>query len=358
MNLIDLFKRNDRAFHPPEGVSMGRWNWGGADWRTLNLPSQAGTRLRLTDFADTHPLWSRPDTIGWFAACRTGRATLEIAIEVRGAVRSRMQLTIDQSPTPVPIPWPAAHTVLRPDAALTLTVVRNEGAAAVEILVHRMLSRSVLYDMAKGRGVEIGPGPKPQIHPGPDVDVHYIEEMPQEKWIALYDSKGQYGAADADWSRIQLGKASALPSDDESLDFIFSSHVFEHLANPLGHLVHWHSKLKPGGKVLAVIPELTSTKDRYMRPCRMKEFLREYDAEIWEPELRHYERNVLRLHKRKPDPEKAKAMMEGGVSIHVHFYDRWNIAELLRLAAHRLGYRGFRLFWSQNHKDFYFVLSK
>ena len=44
-----------------------------------------------------------------------------------------------------------------------------------------------------------------------------------------------------------------MPVPDNSLDFIFGSHVFEHLANPIGHLKRWHAKLKPGVTLMHVI---------------------------------------------------------------------------------------------------------
>ena len=134
--------------------------------------------------------------------------------------------------------------------------------------------------------------------------------------------------------------------------------MFEHLANPLGHLQHWHAKLKPGGVVLAVIPEISSTKDLHMRPCGLTEIIDEYEAGLKEPQLRHYERHVTRLGARQPNPELACAMMDRAESIHVHYYDRPGIARVLQMAVDRLGFAGFRLIHTPNHKDFYYILKK
>ena len=307
--------------------------------------------------ADTHPAWTRPDSFGWYAAANQGDARLEVSFRRGPEVLSRLEMALDTAPAPVRIPWPSAGRVLTREDAL---VVRPLGGTASElsILVHRALSRQELYDLARGRGIEVGPGPKPQIHPSDDTEVIYIEEMPPEKWAELYDTTGKFQASSADWSRTQVGKAGALPVADGSQDFIFSSHVFEHLANPLGHLEHWHAKLRPGGVVLAVVPELTSTKDRYMRPCALEEILDEYEAGIMEPELRHYERNALRLGPRKPDRAQAEKLQARQESIHVHFYTNENMARLLQVAVDRLGYRGFRLIHARNHKDFYYILTR
>ncbi len=43
-------------------------------------------------------------------------------------------------------------------------------------------------------------------------------------------------------------------------------------------------------------------------------------------------------------------------SIHVHFYDRSNLQELLQSAVGVLGYRSFEIEFIPNHKDMHFVL--
>jgi len=41
---------------------------------------------------------------------------------------------------------------------------------------------------------------------------------------------------------------------DSSMDTIYSSHVLEHIENPLGQLKEFHRKLKPNGKLILVVP--------------------------------------------------------------------------------------------------------
>ena len=74
--------------------------------------------------------------------------------------------------------------------------------------------------------------------------------------------------------------------------------------------------------------------------------------------MRHYERHVTRLGARQPNPELACAMMDRAESIHVHYYDRPGIARVLQMAVDRLGFAGFRLIHTPNHKDFYYILKK
>ena len=65
--------------------------------------------------------------------------------------------------------------------------------------------------------------------------------------VAAFD--GIMGRADF------LADASALPLVDNSLDYVCSSHVLEHLPDPLGALHEWHRVLQPGGLLYLVVPD-------------------------------------------------------------------------------------------------------
>lgn len=57
-------------------------------------------------------------------------------------------------------------------------------------------------------------------------------------------------------TKIDLyGDASHIPVADKSQDFILSSHVFEHIPNPISALLEWQRVLKPGGYVVMIVPQ-------------------------------------------------------------------------------------------------------
>ena len=68
----------------------------------------------------------------------------------------------------------------------------------------------------------------------------------------------------------------ALPHAD--LDFIFSSHCLEHLADPIAALEHWKESLRPGGVLFLYLPHPDM---EYWRPenCRKHRHLF-YPADI------------------------------------------------------------------------------
>lgn len=61
-----------------------------------------------------------------------------------------------------------------------------------------------------------------------------------------------------------LADTSEIPVPNESYNFIISSHVFEHVANPIKVLKEWNRIIKPGGIIFMIIPHKNRTgeKDR------------------------------------------------------------------------------------------------
>jgi SAM-dependent methyltransferase len=226
---------------------------------------------------------------------------------------------------------------------------------AVFLAVHRILDRESVISLCVGVGIEIGPGPRPQILPNNKVKVSYIEQKLPHEWAELY---GEDYATPVDpnlWKMFIVGDADNLPVENNSLDFIFSSHVFEHLANPLGHLELWLEKLRPGGKVVAIIPDISGSKDQRAEPSSLDIILSEYTSRIFKPSIIHYD---YFLAIRKNVKDNAKALMEKGRSIHVHYYDNQNISIIMNEAKKRFNINGYSIVHTRNHKDFYLIIEK
>jgi SAM-dependent methyltransferase len=251
----------------------------------------------------------------------------------------------------------ALHTLkvpATPSGAADLVIEVLADRAPVFLGVHVLLDRSVLYRHCKGKGVEIGPGPKPQILPAPDVDVTYVEQATPDQWERLYGKDTKTPVDPALWERYVVGNADSIPAPPDSLDFIFSSHVVEHLANPLGHLAYWATLLRKGGVVAAVIPDLEGCKDFVFRASPVDELAREFEEGDMAVKLRHYERWAEH---RAPGREPAD-ILASGRSIHVHFYTPASMRQILDRHARSLGYRTFEVTSSPNHKDFFVLLRK
>jgi SAM-dependent methyltransferase len=220
--------------------------------------------------------------------------------------------------------------------------------------IHRLLDRNDLYARCTGKGVEVGPGPKPQILPSARTRVQYVEQATPDEWQKLYGKDTKVPVNPDLWKLYVVGNADNIPAEPGSLDFIFSSHVIEHLANPLGHLAYWAQLLKPGGVVAAVIPDRSGCKDYVFQPSPVEELNAELRGGSMTPTLAHYQR-WAQFRAPKTDPAE---ILESGRSIHVHFYTPESMADALRSNYRELGFRKFAVTSEANHKDFFVVLEK
>lgn len=354
MNIYDMLRRKDPNIVATAGVKLSKQPHRNQIWRGLTI--SPGHSVQLLDILRFYPFRERPPHCNW--TVRTLRDTLrkpEIILSLvsgSGEHISDFRTAATGEPTLLSLPWPFNKSPM-PAVNLVIEVPETE-KSDVFLAVHRVMTRDELLSHATGKGVEIGPGANPQIKSGPKVDVSYLEQMPVADWQRLYGANGKNVIEKSLWDRYIIGEADNLPCPDGSLDFIFSSHVFEHLSNPLGHLYSWFEKLGPKGVVLGVIPDMAGTKDALHFPSTIPELLQEYEQGIWTPTLAHYQR-YARYNMATADPAELLAMRR---SIHVHFYTHSNMAALLNEACRLFGYAGFHLQHNPNHKDFHFMLLK
>ena len=220
--------------------------------------------------------------------------------------------------------------------------------------IHRLLDRNELYARCKGQGVEVGPGPKPQILPDALTRVQYVEQATPDQWQQLYGKETKVPINPELWQHYVVGNADNIPARLASLDFLFSSHVLEHLANPLGHLAYWAKLLTRGGVVAAVIPDCSGCKDYIFQPSTVGELDAEYRQGSMTPTLAHYQRWAAY---RAPNTNPAE-ILKSGRSIHVHFYTPISMDDILRKMHKELGFRKYAVTSEHNHKDFFVVLEK
>jgi SAM-dependent methyltransferase len=88
---------------------------------------------------------------------------------------------------------------------------------------------------------------------------------------------------------------------DETYDFVISSHVLEHTANPLGVLQEWKRVLTAGGMILLIVPDKRGSPD-HMRPYTSFDHLEaDFQANTSEADLTHLD-EILTLHDLGLDP--------------------------------------------------------
>jgi SAM-dependent methyltransferase len=115
---------------------------------------------------------------------------------------------------------------------------------------------------ATARGLEIGAHSNPTAGLTP----YYTD--------VASDFAGTRGRADF------LSDASALPIESGTLDYLCSSHVLEHLADPLNALLEWHRVLREGGLLYLVVPDKTQTFDNPRKLTSPLHLLRDFRIQM------------------------------------------------------------------------------
>lgn len=80
-----------------------------------------------------------------------------------------------------------------------------------------------------------------------------------------------------------------------SYDFVLSSHVLEHIANPIKALYEWRRILKESGHLILLIPHKDGTFDHLRPPSTIEHLIEDYNNSIEEDDLTHLE-EILSLH--------------------------------------------------------------
>jgi SAM-dependent methyltransferase len=358
MHLHDLLDRKHKRLTATAGVIATRQEVDGDLLLGVALSARQANVLTVTRPFD-HPHLAGLEDAGFLATLlghtRFRTRTAEVSISFVGANERVTRKTLVTNKGYARLLLPNALDLSDPFSRVDLVIEADHPRHHVFIGTSWRTPRDGLIRLAKGVGVEIGPGPRPQVVSGPDTQVTYIEEMAADEWRALYKTDVSPEAWEQNGYRI--GKAHQLPMEDSSLDFIFSSHVLEHLYNPIGHFEHWKQKLKPGGLVLGVVPAADGTKDFVLPPTSIFSLAEEHKSGEFSPSIGTYEHWVRhhQVDSRKQAATAAKLHAER-FSIHVHVYDYMTINNLLRYCVENLGYSSYRVFFRRNSKDFAFAL--
>jgi SAM-dependent methyltransferase len=85
-----------------------------------------------------------------------------------------------------------------------------------------------------------------------------------------------------------------------SYDVVFSSHVIEHLANPLRALAAWRRVTRPDGHMLIVAPHMQGTFDHRRALTSLEHIVEDFERGAEEDDMTHLD-ETLRLHDRSRD---------------------------------------------------------
>jgi predicted SAM-dependent methyltransferase len=349
VNLFYLFAKKNQRLARSRNVAKFRVQRHGLTWRGVKLESGAGS-IYLEKATECQPFRSRASCVGWYAMAIGGDTEIALRFMIDGkTVGKRRIALISGGFEPIVLPWPVEPLTSELDLELYCS-----GPFPAFIASHFDLDRNVLFDRCKGNGVELGPGPNPHIRPSDELQVIYVEQKAPDEWVSLY---GDHYKVDFDpflKPFYVVGDAHKIPAEPASLDFIYSSHVFEHLVNPLGHLEIWSRLLRKGGEVLMVIPDYIGSKDYLVEASSLDSIIDEYRERRFSPTLRHYET----YGRARNSPHKARSLYDSKTSIHMHYYSNENMSALLQYSIDQGYFGAFSLIHVANAKDFHVILVK
>lgn len=105
--------------------------------------------------------------------------------------------------------------------------------------------RTITAPYCQGNGVDLGSGGDPVVPWAIQVDLE------REKYVSY-----RGGVTKLDDEGIQWrGDARQLPFKDQTLDFVYSSHLLEDFEDWRSPLDEWSRVLKPGGHLIIMVPD-------------------------------------------------------------------------------------------------------
>ena len=195
-------------------------------------------------------------------------------------------------------------------------LLRSHGLLGVLRLVVRRLTRarartwSVCRRAVHNRvGFEIG-GPSGIFSGRGLLPVYGVVERldncnfaPDTAWEEAISEGPTYRPDRVQWTgRQYIREATDLDGiPHHAYDVIISSHVLEHLANPLRGLREWIRVLRPEGHLLLVAPHGEGTFDHRRPVTSLEHMIADFDAEVAEDDLTHLE-EIVACHDLSRDP--------------------------------------------------------
>jgi SAM-dependent methyltransferase len=170
----------------------------------------------------------------------------------------------------------------------------------------RPLPQSFLQPLTGVRGLEIG-GPSGLFAAGGLVPVYPlmgsvdgVQWSAETAWHELDPDDG-YRPDGVRRGELHVLDGLDLPTlPDDSYGVVLSSHVLEHLANPLRALAAWRRVTHPGGYLLIVAPHMQGTFDHRRPLTTLTHMVEDFKRGTREDDLTHLEES-LELHDRERD---------------------------------------------------------
>lgn len=209
--------------------------------------------------------------------------------------------------------------------------------------------RATLQRHLHGTGLELGPGHQP--FPVPDgTRVSLVDQwVPADSRALFYELDDEVAFPQPDIvANLDTERLAMVAGDSQ--DFVIASHILEHLADPVGMLEDIHRVLRPGGVLVALLPDRRRTFDRTRYGTGVDHVMAEHRAGITAVDddhivefILHADHLMRRAEGKEPEPLTDELVEAHRLrSIHAHCWTEDEFLDLLLYASRDVGL-GFRL---------------
>jgi len=142
----------------------------------------------------------------------------------------------------------------------------------VRCFLGNLITRIIIKKYCRGQGIEVGPGSNPYCN---HANTIYADKFGRK------DPKSPTPDIICD--------ASSIPAEDNSFDFLLSSHCLEHCPDVLKVLYEWKRVIKPEGKICLILPHGRRTFDKGRTLSTLEHHIEDYNNNVDTKDTTHWE---------------------------------------------------------------------
>jgi predicted SAM-dependent methyltransferase len=206
-------------------------------------------------------------------------------------------------------------------------------SAPVPVEVPIMQQMNVRLDLShkfiRGEGIEIGALHGPLPYAKSQAMVKYVDRMSVEDLYKHYPELKPHPLVPVD---IIDNAEKLLTIADGSQDFIIANHLLEHCQDPIGTLMVFERKLKPGGILYLAIPDKRETFDKCREITTLQHLINDHEQGPCWSKRQHFEEWVSIWIKDRNSMEfknQVDELYNMDYSIHYHVWTEREFLELI-----------------------------
>lgn len=132
------------------------------------------------------------------------------------------------------------------------------------------------------KGIEIGGSAHNPFNLPDCINVDYTDSMETVFKQSEFELCGEKLAVDV------VADGAKLPFENESYDYVISSHVIEHFFDPIAAIKEWLRVIKPGGYIFIIAPTQYAIPAETRSPTTVDELIKRHHGEIKESDIVGY----------------------------------------------------------------------